>query len=407
MPTSPADPLNFDVAIAGGGIVGLTLAAALKDCGLSIAVIEALPLDSALNKPQAYALSLLSAQIWQGIGVWPALVSGVGKFKHIQLSDGHSPHIVPFSAQELGGNYLGYVGEHKILLGALQDFLEGAANLQWFRPAQVTAVTYDAQWAHISYQQEQKTHNLRAKVVVGADGACSQIRSLAGIVSQGWSYAQACVAATIHHQAVTNETAFERFWTTGPMGVLPLPGQRCQVVWTLPQDQAQLLATCPYQDFLEQLQSHLGESFGAIELVTPRRLFPLRLMQAHHYVQPRLALIGDAAHGCHPVGGQGLNLGIRDAAALADVLLGAQQQAQDLGSLEVLHRYERWRYPENWVILAFTDFLNRFFSNHFGPWVFLRRLGLISLRQLLPLKILALQLMTGLLGKRPSLAQRF
>jgi 2-octaprenyl-6-methoxyphenol hydroxylase len=403
----PTEPLTFDVAIAGGGIVGLTLAAALKDCGLSIALLEALPLESALNKPQAYALSLLSAQIWQGIGVWSALAPGVGKFKNIQLSDGHYPHTVPFSSQELGGQYLGYVGEHKILLGTLQDFLEGAANIRWFRPAQVTAVTYDAQWAHIAYQQEAQTQQLRAKVLVAADGARSQVRSLAGITSQGWNYPQACVAATIHHQAPTNETAFERFWATGPMGVLPLSGQRCQVVWTLPQDRAETMAICPPQDFLQQLQSHLGESFGAIELVTPRRLFPLRLMQAQRYVKPRLALIGDAAHGCHPVGGQGLNLGIRDAAALADVLLGAQQQGQDLGSLEVLHRYERWRYPENWVILAFTDFLNRFFSNQFFPWVFLRRLGLISLRQLLPFKLLALQLMTGLLGKRPSLAQRF
>jgi 2-octaprenyl-6-methoxyphenol hydroxylase len=172
----------------------------------------------------------------------------------------------------------------------------------------------------------------------------------------------------------------------------------------MPHSQAQTLANSSAENFVEQLKQRIGDRLGEFHLVSPRRLFPVQLMQSDRYVQPRLALVGDAAHCCHPVGGQGLNLGIRDAAALAQIIAVAQENGEDFGTIPVLKRYERWRKSENWVILGFTDLLNRFFSSHWPPAIALRRMGLQVLRQIPPAKKLALRLMTGLLGRKPQLA---
>ena len=404
VPFSSADTRSVDVAIAGGGIVGLTLANALKESGLSIAIIEALPPEVALKKPQAYALSLLSHRILRGIGVWSKIEPQIGKFAQIRLSDADFPQVVPFEPADLQSDYLGFVGEHQVILHELQEGLV-TSSVQWFRPAEVVQMTYQDEQAILTLRQGEQHSKLQAKLVVAADGARSPLRTQAGIGTKGWKYWQSCVAFTIQHQAPRNDIAFERFWYSGPMGVLPLPGDRCQIVWTLPHAQAQEVLALEEKEFLARLQRHLGDSFGQIQLVNPRRLFPVQLMQSDHYVQPRLALVGDAAHCCHPVGGQGLNLGIRDVAALAQVLQEAVQQGEDIGHLSILKRYERWRRPENWVILGFTDFLDRFFSNDWWPLVAIRRLGLLTLRQVPPLKLFALRLMTGLLGRQPSLAQ--
>ncbi len=397
--------LQYDVAIAGGGIVGATLAAALKNSGLKIAIIEAQPPEQSIIKPQAYALSLLSSRILKGIGVWDRIFPHIGKFEHIRLSDGNYPHLVPFETQDLATDHLGFVGEHRVILSALQDFLTTCDQVEWLRPAEVLTVEYGTNQATIRIKQADQEIKLTAKLVIGADGAKSYIRSLAGIKTHGWKYWQSCVAFTIQHQAPVNNVAFERFCETGPMGVLPLPGNRCQIVWTAPHAQAKTLSELDESDFIIQLEKRLNGVLGSVKLVSSRILFPVQLMQSDRYVKPRLALVGDAAHCCHPVGGQGLNLGIRDAAALAQVLQEASKKGEDIGQLSVLKRYETWRKPENLVILGFTDFLDRLFSNDWLPLVLLRRLGIEMMRYIYPVKIFALQLMTGLLGRRPHLAR--
>lgn len=401
---SPA--ITVDVTIVGGGIVGLTLATALKNSGLAIAVIEALPSEKALKKPQAYALSLLSGKILKGIGVWEQIEPQLGKFTQIRLSDADYQPIVPFAHQDLQTDYLGYVGEHQTILSALQSSLDNNDYLQWFRPAEVLKVDYQTDQAVLTVRTEKQEITINSKLVIGADGARSPIRTGAGIKTRGWKYWQSCVTFTIQHQLPRNDIAFERFCYSGPMGVLPLGRDRCQIVWTLPHAQAHQMTEISETEFLGQLQTRLAHSLGEIQLVSPRRLFPVQLMQSDRYVQNRLALVGDAAHCCHPVGGQGLNLGLRDAAAIAQIIEEAVKTGQDFGSLAVLKRYERWRKPENLIILAFTDFLDRLFSNDLLPLILFRRLGLNLLRKILPLKIFALQLMTGLLGRQPSLSQR-
>ena len=402
----PAPNATFDLVIVGGGIVGTTLACALQNTNLTIALVEALPIEQALDKPQAYALSLLSSRILAGLGLWSKIAPQVGQFEHIRLSDADYPGVVPFSPQDLQTPHLGYVAEHTLILSALQEKLAAQPRVHWFRPAQVTAIDYSETGALVHLCHQGQSQTLATSLVVGADGTRSRIRCLAGIKTRGWKYWQSCVTFTIQHQAPQNNIAYERFWYSGPMGVLPLPGNRCQIVWTLPHAQAQALLQAEEADFLRTLKAHLGGHFGTIQLCQPRRLFPVQLMQSDRYIQPHLALIGDAAHCCHPVGGQGLNLGLRDAAALAEVLEQAHQHSRCLGSLATLATYERWRRPENLVILGFTDFLDRFFSHQIGPLVAVRRLGLEFLRHVPPAKVLALRLMTGLLGRQPQIAQR-
>ncbi|NEO25663.1 MAG: FAD-dependent hydroxylase, partial [Kamptonema sp. SIO4C4] len=305
--------LDCDLIIVGGGITGATLACALKESGLRITLIEARPLDVVAAKRQAYALTLLSGRIFAGLGVWEDILPQITRFQQIRLSDADYPHIVNFHPQDLGTAQLGYVAEHQVVLTALQRALQDAPNVRWCCPAQVEGVEYGQDAVTVTVTQEGERNTLRSRLLVGADGARSQIRQQAGIETQGWKYWQSCVAFTIRHQNPQNDIAYERFCYSGPMGILPLPGNRCQIVWTEPHAEAQTLQEMPEEAFLQRLAERTGGIFQGLELASDRFLFPVQLMQSKQYTQSRLALVGDAAHCCHPVGGQGLNLGIRDA----------------------------------------------------------------------------------------------
>jgi 2-octaprenyl-6-methoxyphenol hydroxylase len=395
---------DCDLVIVGGGIVGATLAAALKNCGLKIVIIEAQPLAVAAARRQAYALSLMSGRILEGIGVWKDILPKIGKFSRIRLSDANYSGVLQFQTSDLGTEFLGYVAEHQVVLTALQKYIARYNNISWLCPAKVLEVEYLDSGAKIEVEVGESKRQLYARLVVGADGARSEIRNWAGIVTRGWKYWQSCVAFTIKHQAPRNDLAMERFWPSGPMGILPLPGNRCQIVWTHPHAEAKAIKELDEREFLQKVEEHTGGLLGKLEMAGERFLYPVQLMQSDRYIKSRLALIGDAAHCCHPVGGQGLNLGIRDAAVLAQVLQAAIDRGEDIGDLSVLKRYESWRKRENLTILGFTDFLDRIFSNNWLPIVTLRRLGLLIMRQIPFLKIFALQLMTGLKGRIPELA---
>jgi 2-octaprenyl-6-methoxyphenol hydroxylase len=394
---------DYDITIVGGGIVGMILATALNKSGLKIVIVEAQVQIKAASKPQAYALSLLSARILDAIGIWEKIFPKVGKFHSIRLSDADYPQVVEFQTTDIGTDYLGYVGEHQMILEILQTVISDSSEIQWLCPAEVIAVDYQDTQAVVKVKVEGQLQQIRSKLVIGADGSKSPIRLEVGIKTQGWKYWQSCVTFTVKHNAPSNDIAFERFWYSGPMGILPLPGNRCQIVWTAPHAQAKAIRELDETKFLSQLQQRTGGILGELELVSDRFIFPIQLMQSEHYTEHRLVLVGDAAHCCHPLGGQGLNLGIRDVAALAEVLQKAHQQGEDIGSLKVLKRYEHWRRSENWVILGFTDFLNRLFSNQWWLLMILRRLGFWFINTVPLVKRFSLQLMTGLLGKMPQM----
>ncbi|WP_373540972.1 FAD-dependent hydroxylase [Chamaesiphon sp.] len=399
--------LDYDLAIVGGGIIGNTLAVALQNSGLRVVSIEAQAQSISITKNRAYVLSMLSGQIFEGLGIWQQVLPQVTQFSQIQISDADYAGVVKMYPQDLGTDTLGYAATHEVLLTALQAKLQTAPNVTTMCPAQVVVVDYTATGAEMTIETPDTNSptKIRASLVIAADGAKSALRSQAGIDTTGFNYWQSCITATVKPAIHHHNIAYERFWYDGPIGVLPLADGRCQVVWTLPHQQAEELRDLPASEFLHQLEHCTGGLLGTLELDSQRWLFPVKLMQSDRYTAPRLALVGDAAHCCHPVAGQGMNLGIRDAAALAEILVAAHQAGVDIGSDAVLQQYANWRKPENWVILAFTDLLDRMFSTSILPIVIIRRLGLFLLDRLPGCKYLALRLMTGLAGKIPQVAK--
>ena len=402
-------PTLVDVVIVGGGSVGATVAVALANTALRVLVLEATTPEQGLRNQRAYALTLLTGDIFQGLGVWADILPCSTAFETIRLTDGRYPQQVIFRPEDLPSSgslrsHLGYVAEHRVILRSLLQRLERAENVIWCAQAEVQGVIRQEQGATVMVRTpDGQVSQVRTPLVVAADGSNSPLRRSSGLKTWGWKYWQSCVGFTIRGEYPHQQVAHERFWPSGPLALLPLPDQRYQVVWTAPHREAAALAELEEAVFLERLRERC-DHLGQLTLETPRRVFPVKLMQGRSYVDDRLALVGDAAHCCHPVGGQGMNLGIRDAAALAQVILEAQAQGEDWGQVRVLNRYDRWRRWENWLILGFTDLLDRCFSNQILPLVWIRRLGLHGLMRVPRLRRFALQLMTGQLGRKPALA---
>lgn len=409
-PANGSAVIDYDLAIVGGGIVGTTLACALKDSGLKVALIEAQSDSAAIARGQAYALHLSSQRIFQGIGIWEAIAPQLEMFKQVRLSDADFPQVVQFQPQDLQAEALGYVAEHRVLLQALRDFLRQCSHVTWFCPVRVSHTVYHPTAVELQLTPTEPAMGvpapIRVRLLVAADGARSQIRQQAGIQTDGWRYWQSCIVATLAPEKPHNNIAYERFWPSGPFAILPLPQNRCRIVWTAPHAEAQAMLALSEAEFLQELSRRYGDQMGKLALVGQPFIFPAQLMHTRRYVGPRLALIGDAAHCCHPVGGQGMNMGIRDAAALAEVLQTGDRQGRDIGELVLLRRYERWRRWENLATLGFTDFLDRMFSNRWWLLLGLRRLGLRLMQTLQPLKCLALRFMAGLSFRTPEIVRR-
>lgn len=400
-PTPTTLAAVYDVIIVGSGIAGLTLACALQGSGLRLALIEAQSAEAVRQRPLAYALSPLSIRIFRAIGVWEALAPHITPFAQVILTDADAPQWVTFRPEDVGETAVFYCGEHARLQQVLQERVAADPQITCYYEARVESVTYGEAAAEVELETTQGRRRLAASLVVAADGLLSQVRQRAGIPSDGWDYWQSCITALVAPAQDHQNVAYERFWPAGPFAILPLPGNRCQVVWILPHEQAKATLALSQADFLAEMQRYYGDQGGYLTLLNPPQVFPARLRQSRRYYQHRLALVGDAAHHCHPVAGQGLNLGIRDAAALAQVLLDAWRRQEDLGEVQVLRRYGRRRRWENWVVLLFTDLLTRTFSNSYWPLVVLRRLVLIGMIRFPPLRRFLLRLMTGLWGSPP------
>ncbi|BAS55012.1 ubiquinone biosynthesis hydroxylase [Leptolyngbya boryana NIES-2135] len=397
---------EFDIAIVGGGVVGTTFACALKDSGFRIALIEAELTSQAVSRAQAYSISLLSSRIFEGMGIWQEIRSQVETYKRVQLTDANSPNAVKFAPNDIGTETLGYVAEHRVLISALHQLLKSCSNVELFCPAKVVKTEFQANGATLDVILNGEIQQIRSHLVIAADGSRSPLRQQAGIKTFGWQYGQACVVATLKLESPHDNTAYEWFWSTGPSGILPLTDDRYRIVWTTNRAEAEKLVALDDRQFIETFQQRYGSKFGTPQIEGNRYLFPIQLMHSRRYVLPQLALIGDAAHSCHPLGGQGINMGIRDAAALAQVLQTAQKRGEDIASLKVLRRYERWRQWENLIILSITDILNRTFSNQIFPIVQLRRFSLWFVQNIPPIRSLVFRIMSGLTGRAPQLAQR-
>ncbi len=418
-PAEPGDrPIACEVVIVGGGMVGLTLAAALGGTGMAVAIVDREPppaqLDPAFDG-RVSAIAAGSQRILDGAGVWEGMAQDAEPILDIRVSDGDSPLFLHYDSRELGEGPLGWIVENRHIRRALFAHLERLPSVRLLAPATVTEVERGPAVARVDLADGTR---LAAPLVVSAEGRNSRLRAEAGIRVAAWSYRQTAIVCTAAHERPHRGIAHERFLPAGPFAILPMkdappapdaasPGatHRSSIVWTERADLVPRLLELDPAEFDAELARRFGDFLGDVHAVGPRWSYPLGVLHAERYIDERLALIGDAAHAIHPIAGQGLNLGIRDVAALAEVLVDARRLGLDIGSSLVLERYQRWRRFDSVTLIAVTDALNRLFSNDFGPLKLARDLGLAAVHRMPALKRFFMRHAMGTVGQLPRLAR--
>jgi 2-octaprenyl-6-methoxyphenol hydroxylase len=406
---SEAMTKTVDVVIGGGGMVGLALGIALAKGGLEVAVADPVPEAEALAAAfdgRVSALAFASVRMFRRLGIWEQLEALAQPIDDILVTDAKlggapSPFSLHFDHHELGAP-LGYIAENRHIRQALFAACAGLPNLNLVAPAAVSGLKVDANGVEVALSGGR---TIRARLVVGADGRPSQLREAMGIGVVSWSNPQWGNYATVHHALAHNGVAYEHFLPSGPFAILPLTGNRSSLVWTERQDLAPGMMKLAKPDFDAEIARRFGAHLGEVHSEELRWSYPLRFHLARSYVKPRFALAGDAAHGIHPIAGQGLNLGLKDAAALADVVLEAASLGIDPGGLDVLMRYERWRRFDSFTSAMAMDGLNRLFSNDVTPLRIARDLGMGIVDRIAPLRRFFMRQAGGDLGKLPRLMQ--
>ncbi len=400
---------DVDVLIVGGGLVGSTLAAALAGTGVSAAVVDSTDLYSAINSEfdgRSFAVSHASHRLLSAVGIWPYLDKDQSPILDIRISDGSSLMFLHFDQRDSGGKPMGYMVENHSLRRAQYKRLLEAKDLIVHSPDSIVFLERTANGVTADLASGTR---LKAKLLVGADGRGSKVRSEAGIGLTKWKYNQTGIVCVVRHDYHHNHIAQERFLPSGPFAILPLigdppeAGNRSSLVWTEVNELIPNLMNLSDLDFTREISQRFCNFLGNVELAGPRYSFPLALQFAKNSMDRRLILVGDAATAMHPIAGQGLNMGLRDVAALAEVLLEAVKLGLDIGEDQILQKYVRWRRFDTNLMLAATDGLNRLFSNNWGPTRLARDLGLSAVNRCPPLKRFFVSHAMGLTGNLPRL----
>lgn len=401
-----AQAKRVDLVIGGAGFVGLALAVALRQAlGDRFAVTVADPAlaQTPSKDPRSTAIAAAARRLFEAIGVWDAVADGAQPILDMvvtdsKLGDSVRPTFLTFGGEVEEGEPFAHMIENRHLIDALVerakaigiDLRATAVTSFEIAPSGVTAVLADRS-------------KIKAKLLVGADGARSAIREHAGIAFHGWSYDQSGIVTTIAHERPHNGCAEEHFLPAGPFAILPLTGNRVSIVWTESTREADRIVALPDDEFLAELEQRFGLHLGDLTIVGPRRAFPLGLYTARSFIGERLALVGDAAHVIHPIAGQGLNMGLRDVAALAEAIADAARLGLDIGSTQVLERYQRWRRFDTITMGVATDGLNKLFSNHSDVLRLARDVGLGVVERLPALKKVFIREAAGVTGDVPKL----
>jgi 2-octaprenyl-6-methoxyphenol hydroxylase len=406
-----ADAENVDILIVGGGFVGASVAAALGASSLRVALVDRADPKEALQATfdgRAFAISAANQRMLASIGLWSDLAPTSAPILDIRVSDGPSLLFLHYDHEDVGEGPMGYMVENHHLRVALHERLSALPGLINLAPASLHSLERSPGAVTATLADGRR---LRARLVVGADGRGSEVRRRAGIQLTQWSYGQTGIVCTVRHERDHDFIAHERFLPAGPFAILPLMGEaaghanRASIVWTERDDLAPAILALDDETFADELRRRFGSFLGEVEVIGPRWSYPLSLQFAKRTTDTRLVLIGDAAHGMHPIAGQGLNMGLRDVATLAEVLVEAHRLGLDVGDGAQLERYQRWRRFDNAVMLAATDVLNRLFSNDIAPLRLARDLGLAAVDKLPPLKKLFMRHAMGVVGELPKLLQ--
>ncbi len=398
----------FDILIVGGGMVGASLAVALKPLKLKIGLIEAFNFGVAEQPSyddRSIALSYGSSRIYQGMGLWEKLRAGVESIQHIHISDrGH------FGATRLEATQekvpaLGYVVESRVLGKLLHEELTQDANIELIVPAKVFAVTQDADSVQVSIERDGVVDSVQTRLLVVSDGANSAVRDMLGIAATRREYHQTALIANVTTAEPHQQRAYERFTPNGPLALLPLTEGRYSLVWTHRDEDVAATMALDDAAFLRKLQAEFGYRQGEFVRVGQRATYPLVLQKAVREVAGRAVVIGNSSHALHPVAGQGLNLGLRDVATLADLLAEAARHGTDPGDATLLADYEQRRQPDYQAVVQYTDTLVRIFSNDFAPLGHARAGGLLAVDRVPALRHWITQQSMGLRHRQARLSR--
>ena len=396
---------EIELLIAGGGLNGLALGIACAGAGLDCAVIDRedpARMVAGGFDGRSSAIAYGSQQMLAALGVWPGLASEAEAILELRVADANAPLLLHYDHRDLGEAPLGWIVENQVLRRALMERAQSLPSLTLIAPVAVSAVAATEEMATATLEDGRR---LGARLVAAADGAASPLRRAAGIGTFEWRYRQTAIVTTVRHERPHAGIAVEPFLPSGPFAILPMTGNRSSIVWTERQALASRLLALPEADFAAELAARFGDFLGMVEPIAPRWSYPVRLQLAERYCDRRLVLVGEAAHVIHPIAGQGLNLGLRDVAALAELVIDARRLGLDIGDAHVLQRYQQWRRADAVLLAAVTDGLNRLFSNEIAPLRRLRDVGLAVVDRLPPLKRFLMRDAMGITGALPRLLE--
>ncbi|MEM6339841.1 MAG: FAD-dependent monooxygenase [Pseudomonadota bacterium] len=404
--------MNFDsdILIVGGGLNGPILAVALAKAGHKVTVIDALKEEVRLDAEfdgRSYAVALTSCRLLEGIGLWNSIAEHAQPILQINVTDGRagegpSPFFMHFDHSEIEEGPMGHMIQDRHLRAALLDLMSATRGCTHLSGCTVTDQIADMSGVTVTLSDGR---SLRGRVLVGADGRESGTAARAGIRRTGWGYGQTALVCAINHAKPHEGTAHQFFMPPGPLAILPLPGNQSSIVWSETASQAQAIHAMSDADYLDVLRPRFGSFLGEISLAGKRFTYPLSLSLANHLVADRVTLVGDAAHGLHPIAGQGLNAGMRDIAALAEVLTDGARRGEDIGSAQVLSRYESWRRFDNTALAVATDTFNRLFSNDNPLLRISRNIGMGMINAMPRMRRGFIREAAGLTGNLPRLMQ--
>jgi 2-octaprenyl-6-methoxyphenol hydroxylase len=397
---------DVELLVAGGGLVGLLVAIACAGSGLAVALIDRQDPEAMQETAfdgRSSAIAYGSRLVLEGLGVWPDIAPDAEPILEIRVADDASPLFLHYDHRDLeSGEPLGYIIENHLLRRALFARARALPSLSLLAPVAVERA--DAS-PHGTIALLSDGRRLAVRLVAACEGRDSPLRRAAGIRTIEWRYPQTGIVTAVRHEEPHHGVAVEHFLPAGPFAILPMTGNRSSIVWTERAELAPRLMALDDAAFAVELSARFGDFLGAVEPTGPRWAYPLALMQARRYVALRLALLGEAAHLVHPIAGQGLNLGIRDVAALAELVVDQRRLGLDIGDEQLLSRYERWRRFDTLLLAAVTDGLNRLFSNAVPPLRLVRDLGLFAVDRLPPLKRFLMRDAMGLTGDLPRLVR--
>ncbi|MEQ9561681.1 MAG: 2-octaprenyl-6-methoxyphenyl hydroxylase [Woeseiaceae bacterium] len=406
------DQTDFDIVIAGGGMIGSSLAVALEPLGFRVAVVE--PVARAGREHPSFderstALSRSSQRTFEAMGLWPRIVASATPIHSIHVSEKGRFGFSHIDRQEQRVEALGYVVINRVLGDVLGDAMSKQDGLSLFCPARIVAIERKDDRMTAVVESASGEKRLHCRLLVAADGAGSAVREMMGISASRTDYGQSAVIGNVLTEIPLRNRAFERFTSEGPLAVLPIADERAAFIWILPQERARDVMGLGDAEFTRSLQQSFGLRLGEFSRVGERAAYPLALTRANGLVSPRGVLIGNAAHGLHPVAAQGFNLGMRDVAALCDCLLESKLSGEagdaDPGSDAVLQTYAAWRRGDQRKVVQFTDGLVRLFANRTPPVRLLRNAGMLGFDLVPGVRSLFARHTMGLAGRLPRLSR--